>query len=218
MKRIAEWSKFSCGVLFAATLVASDSAFGQQPSTFLGAECAILEPDSVQISWNAPCESGDWIFEPHVGCRMWDWHPAPSDTATWTGLCRNGLKSGYGISQWFEHGRTIDRFEGTFVEGRRQGVGRYTWNEVSWYVGFYKNDLPSGQGTAYIAGETFSGQWRSGCFTLGSKTVAIGVSRKSCDAPPVSGFDTIRRDTAPSMGSLDNLSINPARRRDAIFP
>ena len=150
----------------------------------------------MQISWQAPCDKGEWLFEPGVGCRMWDWHPAPEDGATWTGRCQGGTKSGHGIVQWFEHGRPIDRFEGTYLAGRRQGPGRYRWNEDNWYVGQYKDDLPDGLGTAYIAGETLSGRWQAGCFKLGSKTVAIGVARTSCEQMD---FRSVR---APVTGSI----------------
>ena len=116
-----------------------------------------------------------------LGCRMWDWHPAPEDTATWTGRCRAGMKEGDGVLQWFEHGRPIDRFEGRFVGGRRQGHGRYVWNETDWYDGSYANDVPHGPGTAHIAGVGLAGHWTRGCLKLGPKVVAIGVPRRSCD-------------------------------------
>jgi hypothetical protein len=29
--------------------------------------------------------------------------------------------------QWFEHGRPIDRFEGVYRRGKREGFGRYDW-------------------------------------------------------------------------------------------
>jgi hypothetical protein len=88
---------------------------------------------------------------------------------------------GRGVLQWYEHGRPIDRFEGTFVSGHRQGRGRYVWNETDWYEGVYENDLPHGFGTAHIAGEIFVGQWKRGCFTQGAKVLAIGVLRTSCE-------------------------------------
>ena len=144
-------------------------------------DCAGFEPDPVQISWNAPCDEGSWLFEPGVGCRMWDWHPASSDVVTWTGACRKGAMVGPGTLQWTEHEQPIDRFQGTFVDGKRQGPGRYTWNESEWYVGFYENDLPHGLGTASIGGHTFSGQWQAGCFKSGDRTVAIGVPLTSCE-------------------------------------
>jgi hypothetical protein len=162
--------------------VASDGALAQQP---LGlqppAECRIDEPDSLQISWNDPCETGDWLLDTEAGCRIWDWHPVPQDGATWTGSCPRGVKSGRGIVQWYEHGTAIDRFEGTYVAGRREGHGRYDWNGTDWFSGFYADDLPHGTGTAHIAGETFAGQWHYGCFIRDGKVVAIGVSRRSCE-------------------------------------
>lgn len=54
-------------------------------------DCIPVEPDPVQISWEAPCNTGSWLFEPNVGCRMWDWHPGLFDVATWTGQCRSQL-------------------------------------------------------------------------------------------------------------------------------
>ena len=144
-------------------------------------DCLPAEPDSVQISWDSPCQDGSWLMDSEVGCRMWDWHPAPEDGATWTGRCRAGKKIGRGMVQWFEHGRPIDRFLGSFIAGRRQGLGLYVWNETDWYDGYYEDDVPHGLGTAHIAGEVFVGQWNRGCLKQGLKVVAIGVLRKSCE-------------------------------------
>jgi len=143
-------------------------------------DCATDEPDSVQISWTEPCDSGTWLFEPGVGCRMWDWHPDPGDKATWSGSCRGVLKEGYGVMQWTEHGQPIDRFEGVYRNGRREGLGRYSWNATDRFEGTYVNDVPNGFGTAHLAGETLSGEWRKGCLAVDGKVVAIGVARASC--------------------------------------
>jgi len=183
--RIAVLSRLAIRVLL--IVVACDAARAQETHSRRDETgCFPVAPDSVQISWNTPCDGGSWLFEPGVGCRMWDWHPAPTDSTTWTGACKHGALIGYGVVQWYEHGRPIDRFEGTFVASRRQGPGRYKWNDVDWYVGNYEDDLPNGLGTANIAGETFSGQWQAGCFQHGTKTVAIGVPRTSCDGARIS--------------------------------
>jgi hypothetical protein len=47
--------------------------------------CDVAEPDSLQNSWTSPCKDGSWLLDPQTGCRLWDWHPAPEDTATWSG-------------------------------------------------------------------------------------------------------------------------------------
>src|SRR5262249_9567772 len=56
--------------------------------------CRVDEPDSVQINWDTPCLQGTWLLDTELGCRMWDWHPTPEDTATWSGACRGGAKAG----------------------------------------------------------------------------------------------------------------------------
>lgn len=147
-------------------------------------DCATVEPDFLQISWVQPCEEGDWLLDTETGCRMWDWHPDLRDHATWTGGCPRGAKDGHGVVQWFEHGQAIDRFEGTFHAGKREGFGRYEWNATDRYEGHYANDVPDGFGTATFAGETFAGEWNKGCFVRGDHTVAIGVPRTSCTGGP----------------------------------
>lgn len=154
---------------------------GQQLALAPKADCAPAEPDPVQISWDAPCESGNWLFEPGIGCRMWDWHPDPDDRASWTGSCRGAVKEGHGVLQWTEHGQPIDRFEGTYRDGRREGPGRYSWNETDRFEGSYVDDLPHGPGTVTLAGTTLSGYWHKGCLAVGGRVVAIGVSRASCE-------------------------------------
>ena len=145
-----------------------------------GSDCPYDEPDSVQISWTSPCEQGTWLLDTETGCRMWDWHPEVNDKAVWSGACPKGQKQGYGVLQWTEHGQAIDRFEGTYVNNRREGFGRYDWNATDHYEGLYVNDLPQGFGRASIAGEVFSGVWHRGCFRKADHVVAINVPRKSC--------------------------------------
>ena len=111
---------------------------------------------------------------------MWDWHPDPKDRAVWHGACPGGKKDGSGVVQWFEHGQPIDRFEGVYRNGKREGFGRYVWNENTRFEGYYANDVPHGYGTVTVIGETFTGDWRNGCFRKGDKVIAIAVARSSC--------------------------------------
>lgn len=160
---------------------------GQQLALAPEADCATEEPDSVQISWDSPCEQGDWLFEPGVGCRMWDWHPDSKDKASWTGACNGLLKEGRGVVQWTEHGKPIDHFEGNYRNGRREGPGLYVWNGTNRFEGTYADDVPHGPGTVTLAGTTLAGDWHKGCLTVGSRVVAIGVSRASCENGQMAG-------------------------------
>ena len=57
-------------------LLASGPVFAQQVAlTQAKPDCPPGEPDSLQISWTQPCDSGTWLFDTEAGCRMWDWHP-----------------------------------------------------------------------------------------------------------------------------------------------
>jgi hypothetical protein len=167
-------------------------------ATAADATCDPIEPDSLQVSWTAPCEDGTWLFDPENGCRMWDWHPAPEDTVTWTGACRSGVKEGKGSAQWYEHGRPIDRFDGTYRDGQRSGFGRYRWTPAELFEGHYVGDLPHGQGTIEIAGKSYSGRWNHGCLEVEGKgkVIAIGTSITSCDG--WSGAETVATAPAPS--------------------
>ena len=147
-------------------------------------DCGTSEPDTIEISWDAPCEAGSWIYEPGTGCRMAEWHPDPQDKVTWSGSCRAALREGPGAAQWTEHGEPIDRFEGTYRHGVREGLGRYTWNANGRFEGAYSRDLPNGFGTVTVLGITLSGEWRDGCLKSGDRSVAIGVPRADCEEPP----------------------------------
>jgi hypothetical protein len=167
-------------LLYVLTQLFGATAFAQQLVLVPSGDCPSEEPDSVQISWVEPCENGNWLYDTVLGCRMWDWHPDPHDTASWSGACPKGQKEGRGVLQWFEHGQRIDRFEGSYRNNRREGFGRYEWNEADRCEGHYVNGVPQGFGTAHIAGEVFSGEWRNGCLRKGARVVAIGVPRRSC--------------------------------------
>lgn len=145
-------------------------------------DCPPGEPDSLQISWNGPCENSDWLFDPEAGCRMWDWHPDPDDKVVWKGACQAGRPDGQGQAQWSEHGMAIDGFEGIYRDGKRAGQGRYSWNKTVRFEGSYVDDLPQGPGVIHIDDVVLSGEWNKGCLASGDKIVAIGVPRASCGA------------------------------------
>jgi hypothetical protein len=183
-------SRYISASVAAITMLVAPVAYAQQLAMAIGkGDCPTVEPDSLQISWVRPCEEGDWLLDTQSGCRMWDWHPDTRDHATWTGACPSGAKDGHGIVQWLEHGTKIDRFEGTYRQGKREGFGRYEWNNDTRYQGRYANDVPDGFGTAVVAGETFAGDWKNGCLMKGTHVVAIGVPRTSCDGVPTAALE-----------------------------
>ena len=177
-------------ILSAGAMFAAGPVFAQQLAMTQPVDCAPEEPASVQISWTAPCDDGNWLMDTEAGCRMWDWHPNPDDKVVWSGGCKGGLKDGRGVAQWFEDGLPVDRFEGVYRQGKREGLGRYEWNDKDRFEGEFADNVPNGYGTVKLAGETLSGDWRKGCLAERGLVVAIGVPRTSCssqNAPSVSG-------------------------------
>lgn len=175
-------------LIFACVMIAGGPVGAQElAAASAKADCPPGEPDSLEISWNTPCDSGDWLFDTQSGCRMWDWHPAPEDRVVWKGACLAGRPNGQGQARWSEHGLPIDRFQGTYRDGRREGVGRYDWNDTVSYEGGYAGDVPEGYGVVRIGALVLRGNWHKGCLAADGKVVAIGVPRESCTAPPASG-------------------------------
>jgi len=173
---------YALAMLLASAQLAGSSVTAQQmAAASTRPDCPSEAPDSLQISWTQPCLEGDWLLDTETGCRMGDWHPDPRDRMTWSGSCPAGSRQGQGVAQWYEHGQAIDRFEGTFRNGKREGFGRYVWAPLVSYEGLYANDVPNGLGTAVVLGERFSGTWKNGCLASKGRVVAIGVERSSCD-------------------------------------
>jgi hypothetical protein len=174
-------TRYAVALMMAAAPLAGAAASAQQIAALsLQPDCQAAAPDSLQINWTQPCTEADWLLDTQAGCRMWDWHPEPRDRAVWSGTCPDGRKDGRGVVQWTEHGQAIDRFEGTFRNGKREGFGRYVWTPEASYEGHYANDVPDGFGTATLLGERFSGTWKNGCLSKGGRVVAIGVERGTC--------------------------------------
>jgi hypothetical protein len=112
---------------------------------------------------------------------VWDWRPDPEeDPPTWSGTCSAGRKEGRGVIQWFEHGRPIDRFQGSYRRDKREGFGHYEWPMGQSFQGTYEADLPNGRGTVTISGASFTGTWRRGCLVSNGKRIAIGVPLDTC--------------------------------------
>jgi hypothetical protein len=108
---------FCSFVLLAGPACASSSRSPPASQARVPADRARLPADQLDRA----VRQGDWLFDTQTGCRMWDWHPEPEDKPVWSGACRAGQPNGPGEAQWTEHGRPIDRFVGTYRDGKREG-------------------------------------------------------------------------------------------------
>ena len=90
-------------------------------------------------------------------------------------------EEGHGVVQWYEHGRPIDRFEGVFRRGKREGFGRYDWPAGQRYQGTYGRPAER-QGTVTIDGASLAGSWRRGCLARRQR-IAIGFRSAPAGRP-----------------------------------
>lgn len=117
---------------------------------------------------------GEWRHDKMHGhgVRLW------ADGDRYDGEWRDDKKHGLGtyISA------NGERYDGEWVSDAMHGHGVYTWADGSRYEGEWQNDRAHGYGTRRDPdGEVFTGAWRDGCFTEGTRAVAVGVPLKDCE-------------------------------------
>jgi MORN repeat len=142
-----------------------------------------------------------WIADPNTGCKVWNPHPSPGETARWAGPCKDGFADGKGVLDWLRAGSQYERDEGEWRGGRQVGEGTQTWPRGQYkgqlsdslphgtgvltfggarYDGAFLNGRPNGSGALTNMAGTFEGTWTDGCFNDGRRRTAIGVSLESC--------------------------------------
>jgi len=149
----------------------------------------------------AQATGGAWSADAKSGCRIWDPHPQPKQSITWSGRCADGLAEGQGKLQWFKEGVPFETDEGAWHLGRQSGNGSQTWPLGSYrgglrdgepdghgvltsgdarYEGEFSNGRPDGAGTLQNSSGTFQGVWKNGCFRDDKRKASMGVPLASC--------------------------------------
>ena len=74
------------------------------------------------------------------------------------GQWKNGLRHGKG-TEYYSNGKI--KYEGDYINDKREGNGKYIWEDGEYYIGQFKNGLRHGKGTMYYSnGEIKSeGDW-----------------------------------------------------------
>lgn len=88
---------------------------------------------------------------PRAACKVID----QDISANYRGDCRNGLAHGQGLAY------DKDAYVGSFVSGKKQGVGAYRWENRNRYEGDWFADLAHGKGIKRWAnGDRYDGEWK----------------------------------------------------------
>jgi len=110
-------------------------------------------------------QNGDWIADHKTGCKVWDPYPSSGQSIIWTGDCASGLAQGHGTLQWFHDGKSGERDEGEFKDGKQHGRGVRVFTNGSRYEGDFKDGKREGYGVeVYADGGRYEGGWKDNVF------------------------------------------------------
>ncbi len=134
-------------------------------------------------------------------CRVLD----PELSGTYQGGCKDGLAEGDGMAKGFaeyqggfhagrKHGKGVkiwpsgDRYDGEFVEDRKESIGKYTWSPRGLsagesYSGAYLNDRRHGYGVyEWPSGDRYAGPWANDAITGAPTPMMIARARAKTEA------------------------------------
>jgi len=115
---------------------------------------------------------GDWLHSEKHGHGVFTW----ADDSRYEGDWRNDHENGLGVLT-LANG---DRYEGQFIDGMASGHGVMKFANGNSYEGQWRDERPDGRGRAVIAGNTYDGVWKEGCFREGNKRAALLVPDSAC--------------------------------------
>ncbi len=113
-----------------------------------------------------PTKAQNWMLT-EQGCKVWNPSPKDGETVAWSGECRNGYASGYGVEQWFKFGVAGNKLVGTMQEGKFENgkyIEIYRANDTDYlaktYFGMFSDSRREGYGVEFFAnGDTYQGQF-----------------------------------------------------------
>jgi hypothetical protein len=145
--------------------------------------------------------AGALVADPDSGCKVWNPHPLPEETVSWSGACVDGLAHGPGSLRWLRGAKTLEKDDGEWSKGRQTGRGTQDWNSGRYdgelangeprgrgimtlssarYEGEFRDGKPNGEGTVTNLEGVFKGRWKDGCLADGKRTITFAVSSSTC--------------------------------------
>lgn len=126
---------------------------------------------SVLVFVGCASAGGNWMAT-NEGCNVWNPAPMSGETASWDGACGNGMAQGHGTVSWFQYGRTGNRVEGDYVNGRHEGKAVVRYPDGSVYEGYLTPDGGTRHGYGVLRradGRVQAGVWDNGSLTSGGQ-------------------------------------------------
>ena len=145
--------------------------------------------------------AGGFVADAKTGCKIWNPHPQPNETVSWSGACVNGLAQGSGNLQWLNDNKPYEKDEGEWKEGRQSGRGTQDWSagryggellngephgrgvltlQSARYEGEFRNGKAQGNGTVTNLEGVFKGKWKEGCLAGDKRKISFAVPSSTC--------------------------------------
>lgn len=124
----------------------------------------------VMLGLPTHADDGDSWTADGNGCRLWNPHPLPKESVTWSGACNDGYAEGQGVVQWEQGGKLGTRIEATYARGKSGGTGSFVSASGVRFEGNFVDGMPLGKGVmSWPNGDRYVGDWVDG------KRTGVGV-------------------------------------------
>lgn len=85
------------------------------------------------------------------GCQVYKPSISFGNRVEWHGQCPNSYAQGKGVAEWYNGKQLASRYQGTFTQGKLEGIGRIDWKletncDFDYYQGELKDSHPMGKG------------------------------------------------------------------------
>jgi hypothetical protein len=170
-----------------------------------GARACILLASALWLigsgAYGQTSKSGAFVSDATNGCKVWNPHPQPNETAAWTGACVDGLAQGAGSLQWLNNNKPYEKDQGEWNQGRQSGRGTQDWGSGRYegellngephgrgvltlqsarYAGEFSGGKPNGAGTVTNLEGLFKGIWKDGCLVGDRRKISFAVPSSTC--------------------------------------
>jgi hypothetical protein len=111
------------------------------------------------------CSATQWITDTTTGCEVFNRSPVPGEFIRYKGDCKNGRANGLGSVTWFQDSVATSTYTGNFISGKLDGrvSALYYESSIDRFEGAYHEGVREGLGIYYyIFGKTVSGVFHNG--------------------------------------------------------
>ncbi len=102
---------------------------------------------TLALTTNGQTLKDEWVVCNNQGCKLLDPYFSDGVTMKWEGSCVNGKANGFGKLTKYKDGEYESTYDGEYVNGIREGKGKFTHKDGTVREGVFINGQMTGKGT-----------------------------------------------------------------------